>query len=61
LRFLLLTGCYSIYLLWLGIPRLMKVPEQQVTNFAAVIVICAGAMLYAVALAQRMLFGMPGL
>jgi hypothetical protein len=48
-------------LLWLGIPRLMKVPEQQVTNFAAVIVICAGAMLYAVALAQRMLFGMPGL
>ena len=61
LRFLLLTGCYSIYLLWLGIPRLMKVPEQQTANFAAVIVICAGAMLYAIALAQRMLFGMPGL
>ena len=35
LRFLLLTGCYSIYLLWLGIPRLMKVPEQQAANFAA--------------------------
>jgi hypothetical protein len=61
LRFLLLTGCYSIYLLWLGIPRLMKVPEQQAANFTAVIVICAGAMLYAIALAQRMLFGTPGL
>jgi hypothetical protein len=61
LRFLLLTGCYSIYLLWLGIPRLMKVPEQQAANFAGVIVVCTSAMLYAIALVQRMLFGMPGI
>ena len=26
LRFLLLTACYAIYILWLGIPRLTKVP-----------------------------------
>jgi hypothetical protein len=39
----------------------MKVPEQQAAGFAAAIVVCAGAMLYAIALAQRMLFGTPGL
>jgi hypothetical protein len=39
----------------------MKVPEQQAANFAGVIVVCASAMLYAIALVQRMLFGMPGI
>jgi hypothetical protein len=61
LRFLLLIGCYAIYVLWLGLPRMTKVPERQVTNFAAVIVICAGALLFGAALAQRILFGTPGL
>lgn len=61
LRFLLLTGAYGIYLLWLGVPRLTKVPEQQAVNFTAVIVACAYGLLYAAALAQRILFGTPGL
>ena len=61
LRFLLLTGVYGIYLFWLGAPRLAKVPEQQAANFTLVIVICAGGLLYCAALAQRMLFGTPGL
>jgi hypothetical protein len=61
LRFLLLIGAYGIYLFWLGAPRLTKVPEQQAANFTAVIVICACGLLYAAALAQRMLFGTPGL
>ena len=61
LRFLLLTGAYGIYLLWLGVPRLTKVPEQQAVNFTAVIVVCAYGLLYAAALAQRILFGTPGL
>jgi hypothetical protein len=60
LRFLLLTGAYGIYLFWLGVPRLAKV-EQQAANFTVVIVICAWGLLYAAALAQRMLFGTPGL
>jgi hypothetical protein len=61
LRFLLLTGAYGIYLFWLGAPRLIKVPEQQVANFTVVGVICACGLLYAAALAQRILFGTPGL
>jgi hypothetical protein len=57
LRFLLLTGAYGIYLFFIGAPRLTKVPEQQATNFTLVIVVCACGLLYAAALAQRMLFG----
>ena len=61
LRFLLLTGVYSIYLFWLGAPRLTKMPEQQAANFTLVIVICTAGLLYGAALGQRMLFGTPGL
>jgi hypothetical protein len=61
LRFLLLTGVYGIYLFWLGVPRLTRVPEGQAVNFTVIIVICAGGLLYVAALAQRMLFGTPGL
>jgi hypothetical protein len=61
LRFLLLTGAYGIYLFWLGAPQLIKVPEQQAAKFTVIIVICAGGLLYAAALAQRILFGTPGL
>lgn len=61
LRFLLLTGVYGIYLFFVGAPRLTKVPAQQATNFTVVIVVCACALLYAAAMAQRMLFGTPGL
>jgi hypothetical protein len=61
LRFLLLTGAYGIYLLWLGVPRLTKIPEQHAANFTVAIAICACGLLYAAALAQRMLFGTPGI
>jgi hypothetical protein len=61
LHFLALLGCYGAYLLWLGLPRLTKVPEDQAANFTAVIVACALALLYIAALAQRLVFGTPGL
>jgi hypothetical protein len=61
LHFLLLTGAYGIYLFALGAPRLTKVSERQAVNFTVLIVVCACGLLYAAALAQRMLFGTPGL
>jgi Yip1 domain len=61
LWFLVLTGCYGAYLLWLGLPRLTKVPEEQAANFTAVIFTCALVLLFVTAVAQRTMFGTPGL
>ena len=59
LHFLLLTGFYGVYVLWLGLPRLTK--ATRVPDFAVLIVLAALALLYLAALAQRMVFGTPGL
>ena len=61
LHFLVLVGCYGAYLLWLGLPRLTKTPEDQSANFTAVIIASALGLLYIAALAQRLLFGTSGL
>jgi hypothetical protein len=61
LRFLVLTGCYGVYLLALGLPRMMKSSEQKSATFVTVIVACAFVLTYAAAAAQRALFGTPGL
>jgi hypothetical protein len=57
LRFIGLTGLYGGYLLSLGVPVLMKVPEQRVPAFTAVIVACAGALVFIAAALQHGLFG----
>jgi hypothetical protein len=59
LRFLLLTGFYGAYILWLGLPRLTK--AKRVPDFTVLIVIAAFALLYVAAAAQRAVFGTPGL
>ncbi len=61
LRFLTLTGCYGLYVLWLGLPPLMKTPERNSHLFALLIAGCAFALLYVAAVMQRMVFGTPGL
>jgi hypothetical protein len=61
LHFLVLVGCYGAYLLWLGLPQLTKTPEDQSANFTAVIIAGALGLLYIAALAQRLVFGTPGL
>jgi hypothetical protein len=61
LHFLALLGCYGAYLLWLGLPLLTKTPEDQTANFTAVIIASAAGLLYITALAQRLVFGTPGL
>jgi hypothetical protein len=61
LQFLTLSGCYGVYVLWLGLPPLMKTPAPKDRVFAAIIAVCAVALTVAGATAQRALFGTPGL
>jgi len=61
LHFLVLTGFYGAYVLWLGLPRLMKSNPQRTQDFTALIVIAAFVLVYLAAMAQRMVFGTPGL
>jgi hypothetical protein len=61
LRFLVLTGFYGAYILWLGLPPLTKTPEQRSLHFAVLIVICACLFIYITAATQRAVFGTPGL
>jgi hypothetical protein len=61
LRFLILLGLYGAYVLLLGLPRLMKSPEQNSYAYALVAVICAGALTLIAAAVQRAVFGTAGL
>lgn len=61
LRFLMLTGFYGAYLLWLGLPRLTGTPPRRAPAFVALIVLCAFALSYGAAVAQRVVFGTAGL
>ena len=60
LYFLVLLGCYGLYILWLGAPRLAKVPGEMSLTFAIVIAAIGAALTYAAATAQHMIFGTPG-
>lgn len=61
LHFLALFSLYGLYLLWLGAPRLIKVPQEMALIFAITMAVCAGALIYAAATAQHVIFGTPGL
>jgi len=41
LRFLMILGLYGLYLLWLGLPPVMKTPPEKSIVYTIVIVICA--------------------
>jgi hypothetical protein len=56
LRFLILLSFYGVYVLLLGLPRLMKAPEQKSYLYALVIVVCAVALTLGAAAAQRAVF-----
>ena len=36
-----IAGCYGLYLLYLGLPRLMKAPQEKAIGYTVVVVICA--------------------
>jgi hypothetical protein len=41
LRFLGILGLYGLYLLWVGLPSLMKAPAEKSIGYAAAVVVCA--------------------
>lgn len=41
LRMLGILGLYSLYLLFLGLPVLMKAPEDKAVGYTAVVIVCA--------------------
>ena len=41
LSFLAILGLYGFYLLWLGLPPLMRTPREQALIYAAAVVLCA--------------------
>ncbi len=41
LRFLTILGLYGLYLLWTGLPPLMRTPQNRAFLYAAAVVICA--------------------
>jgi hypothetical protein len=41
LSFLTLLGLYGVYLLYLGLPRLMQAPEEKAVGYTAVVVLSA--------------------
>jgi hypothetical protein len=56
LRFLTLLGLYGAYVLLLGLPRLMKSPEQNSYAYTLVAIICAVALIAIAAVAQHAVF-----
>ncbi len=59
LRFLTILGLYGLYLLWLGLPVLMKSPQEKSLLYAAAIVVCAIVLGIALGLLQGALFAFP--
>jgi hypothetical protein len=51
LSFLMILGIYGLYLMWLGLPVLMKVPQNDNTTigYFAAIIICAIVIRYVIA------------
>jgi hypothetical protein len=56
LRFLGLIGFYGAFILWMGLPRLMRLPAHRATAYVVIVVACACALTLAGAAAQHALF-----
>jgi hypothetical protein len=41
LNFLLILGLYGLYLMWVGLPTLMRVPNERSLPYAAFVTACA--------------------
>jgi hypothetical protein len=61
LRFLTILGLYGLYLLWLGLPPLMKTPDGKTIGYTITIVICALVLAIVLAMVLGALIGVGGM
>ena|SRR5258708_700852 len=59
LRVLTILGLYGLYLLWLGLPVLMKSPQDKSLPYTAAVVVCALIVQIILGLILSTLFGFP--
>ena len=52
-----IIGLYGFYLLWVGLPPLMKSPEEKSVVYTAAIVICAIIISFVIGWAVRVIAG----
>ena len=57
LRFLMILGLYGLYLLWLGLPVLMKSPQDRSLVYTVAVVVCAIVIGIVLGMIQGALFG----
>jgi hypothetical protein len=55
---MLLAGLYALYLLYLGLPRLMKCPADKAVAYTAVVIVCA-IVLSVVVFSAAAMIGLP--
>jgi len=59
LRFLMILGLYGLYLLWLGLPVLMKSPQDRSLVYTVAVVVCAIVIGIVLGMIQGALLGYP--
>lgn len=60
LSFLAILGLYGVYLLWTGLPILMRAPAERAPAYAAVVAGCGLIIAVGLGLIEAPLFGAPG-
>lgn len=58
LRFLTILGLYGLYLLYLGLPPLIRCPEDKAIGYAATIVVCAIVLIIVISLILGTVIGL---
>jgi hypothetical protein len=61
LDILVLLGLYSLYLLYLGVPVLLRVPQRNVVGYTATVIIAAFVIFFVISVITSLLFPQPTL
>jgi Yip1 domain len=60
LSFLMILGVYSLYLMYLGLPVLMKSPKEKALGYTVVVILAGIVLFMAIALVAGMFVAAPG-